>query len=59
MMAFIIVALNLTAALFKSKSRPEAESATLRWQLIVPQQGAGLVSTLLSRHRQFFIQLYR
>ena len=35
MVALALLALNLVAALFKSKSRLEAENAALRQQLIV------------------------
>jgi hypothetical protein len=38
MIALIFLTFNLVAALFKSKSRFEAENAALRYQLVVLQR---------------------
>ena len=58
MIALIFLALNLLAALVKSKSRLEAENAALRQQLIVLQRKVrGRV--LSNDDRLFFVQLYR
>jgi hypothetical protein len=59
MVALILLALNLVAALFKSKSRLEAENAALRQQLIVVRRKVHGRVQLTSGDRLFFVQLYR
>jgi transposase InsO family protein len=59
MIALILLALNLAAALFKSKSRLEAENAALRQQLIVLRRKVHGRIQLSSGDRLFFVQLYR
>jgi hypothetical protein len=58
MIALIFLALNLLAAIVKSKSRLEAEKAALRQQLIVLQRKGGRVR-LSNDDRLFFVRLYR
>jgi hypothetical protein len=58
MIALIFLALNLLAALVKSKSRLEAENAALRQQLIVLRKVRGRVR-FSKDDRLFFVQLYR
>jgi hypothetical protein len=50
---------NLLAALFKSKSRLEAENAVLRQQVIVLRRQVRGRIPLTSGDRLFFVQLYR
>lgn len=59
MVALIVLALNFVAALFKSKSRLEAENAALRQQLIVLRRKVHGRVQLASGDRLFFVQLYR
>ena len=59
MIALILLALNLVASLFKSKSRLEAENAALRQQLIVLRRKAHGRVRLSRGDRLFFVQLYR
>ena len=59
MAALIILLLNLAAALFKPKSRLEAENAALRHQLIVLQRQVRGRVRFANSDRLFFIQLYR
>jgi len=59
MVALILLALNLLAALFKSKSQLEAENAALRQQLIVLRRKVHGRIQLTSGDRLFFVQLYR
>ena len=59
MIALIFLALNLLAALVKSKSRLEAENAALRQQLIVLQRKLRGRVRFSNDDRLFFIQLYR
>ena len=59
MIALIFLILNLAAALFKSKSRLEAENAALRHQLTVLQGKVRGRVQFTNSDRLFFIQLYR
>ena len=59
MIALIFLALNAVAALFKSKSRLEAENAALRQQLIVLRRKVHGRVRLSRGDRLFFVQLYR
>jgi transposase InsO family protein len=59
MIALIFLALNAVAALFKSKSRLEAENAALRQQLIVLRRKVPGRVRLSRGDRLFFVQLYR
>ena len=59
MIALIFLALNLLAALVKSKSRLEAENAALRQQLIVLQRKVRGRVRFSNTDRLFFVQLYR
>jgi hypothetical protein len=59
MVALISFLLNVVASLFKSKSRPEAENAALRHQLIVLQRKVRGRVTFTNSDRLFFVQLYR
>jgi transposase InsO family protein len=59
MIAFIVLGLKLAAALFKSKSRLEAENAALRQQLIVLRRKVHGRIHVSSGDRLFFVQLYR
>jgi hypothetical protein len=59
MVALIFLLLNLTASIFKPKSRLEAENAALRHQLIVLQRKMRGCVQLTNNDRLFFIQLYR
>ena len=59
MVALIFLCLNLVAALFKSKSRLEAENAALRHQLTVLQGKVHGRVQFTNSDRLFFIQLYR
>jgi hypothetical protein len=59
MIALIFLALNLLAALVKSKSRLEAENAALRQQLIVLQRKLRGRVRFSNDDRLFFVQLYR
>jgi hypothetical protein len=59
MIALIFLALNAVAALFKSKSRLEAENAALRQQLIVLRRKVHGRVQLSRGDRLFFVQLYR
>ena len=59
MIALIFLALNLLAALVKSKSRLEAENAALRQQLIVLQRKVRGRVRFSNGDRLFFVQLYR
>ena len=54
-----MLALNLLAALVKSKSRLEAENAALRQQLIVLQRKVRGRVRFSNNDRLFFVQLYR
>ncbi len=59
MIALILLALNLLAALVKSKIRLEAENAALRQQLrVLPRKVRGRVR-FNNGDRLFFVQLYR
>ena len=59
MIALISLVLNLLAAVFKSKSRLEAENAALRQQLIVLQRRVRDRARFNNGDRLFFVQLYR
>ena len=59
MIALIFLALNLLAALVKSKSRLEVENAALRQQLIVLQRKVRGRVRFSNGDRLFFVQLYR
>ena len=59
MIALILLFLNLFAALFRSKSRLEAENAALRQQLIVLRRKVHGRVQLTNSDRLFFVQLYR
>jgi hypothetical protein len=59
MVVLALLALNLVAALFKSKSRLEAENAALRQQLIVLRRKVRGRVQLTRGDRLFFVQLYR
>ena len=59
MVALALLASNLVAALFKSKSRLEAENAALRQQLIVLRRKVRGRVQLTRGDRLFFVQLYR
>ncbi len=58
MVALILLAVRLVVALFKSKSRLEAENAALRQQLIVLRRKVPGRVPLTSGDRLFFVQLY-
>jgi hypothetical protein len=58
-MIALIFIFNLAAALFKSKSRLEAENAALRHQLIVLQRKVRALVPFTNSDRLFFVQLYR
>src|SRR3974390_3475671 len=59
MIALLWVVLAILASPFKSKSRLEAENATLRRQLIVLRRKVHGRVRLTSNDRLFFVQLYR
>jgi hypothetical protein len=59
MVALILPAVRLVVALFKSRSRLEAENAALRQQLIVLRRKVRGRVPLTSGDRLFFVQLYR
>ena len=59
MIALIFLIFNLAAALFKSKSRLEAENAALRHQLILLQRKVRVCVHFTNSDRLFFAQLYR
>ena len=59
MVALILLAVRLVVALFKSKSRLEAENAALRQQLIVLRRKVRGRVPLTSADRLFFVHLYR
>jgi hypothetical protein len=59
MVALIFLALSLLVALFKSKSRLEAENAALRQQLTVLRRKVRGRVRLTSGDRLFFVELYR
>jgi hypothetical protein len=59
MVALISFLLNVVAAVFKSKSRLDAENAALRHQLIVLRRKVHGRVRLTNSDRLFFIQLYR
>jgi hypothetical protein len=59
MIALIFLALNLLAALVKSKSRLEAENAALRQQLMELQRKVRGRVQFDNGDRLFFVQLYR
>ena len=59
MIGLILLVLNLLAALFKSKSRLEAENAALRQQLVVLRRKVHGRVRLTRGDRIFFVQLYR
>jgi len=59
MIALLCFALAVLALPFKSKSRLEAENATLRHQLIVLRRKAHGRVRLTNNDRWFLIQLYR
>ena len=59
MIALTFLALNLLAALVKSKSRLEAENAALRQQLLVLQRKVHGHIRFSNDDRLFFVQLYR
>ena len=59
MVALIFLLLNLFAAVFKSKSRLEAENTALRQQLIVLRRKLRGRVQFTSSDRLFFILLYR
>ena len=59
MIGLILLALNLLAALFKSKGRLEAENAALRQQLVVLRRKVHGRVRLTRGDRLFLVQLYR
>src|ERR1035437_2926594 len=59
MLALLCFVLAGLGAPFKSKSRLEAENATLRYQLIVLRRKVCGEARLTNNDRWFFIQLYR
>jgi hypothetical protein len=59
MIGLILLALNLLAALFKSKSRLEVENAALRQQLVVLRREVHGRVRLTRGDRLFLVQLYR
>ena len=59
MIALIFLALNLLAALVKSKSRLEAENAALRQPLMVLQRKVRGRVRFSNDGRLLFVQLYR
>src|SRR5512144_2621305 len=59
MIALLSSILAVSAALFKSKSRLEAENAVLRHQLIVLRRKVPGRVRLTNNDRWFLIQLYR
>ena len=59
MIALLCFVLAVLASPFKSKSRLEAENATLRHQLIVLRRMVHGRIRLTNNDRWFFIQLYR
>ena len=59
MIALIFLIFNLAAALFKSKSRLEAENAALRHQLIVLQRKVRALVPFTNSDRLFLVLLYR
>jgi hypothetical protein len=59
MIGLILLVLNLLAALFKSKSRLEAENAALRQQLVVLRRKVHGRVRLTRGDRLFLVQLYR
>jgi len=59
MIGLILRVLNLLAALFKSKSRLEAENAALRQQLVVLRRKVHGRVRLTRGDRLFLVQLYR
>ena len=59
MITLIFLALNLLAALVKSKNRLEAENAALRQQLIALQRKVRGPVRFSNGDRLFFVQLYR
>jgi hypothetical protein len=59
MVALLCFLLRLLASPFKSKSRLEAENASLRQQLIVLQRKVHGRIHFTYRDRLFFVQLYR
>src|ERR1700686_565246 len=59
MIGLILLAMNLLGALFKSKSRLEAENAALRQQLVVLRRKVHGRVRLTRSDRLFFLQLYR
>src|SRR3974390_3080570 len=59
MIALLWVVLAILASPFKSKSRLEAENATLRRQLIVLRRKVHGRVRLTNNDRLFFVQLYR
>src|SRR5690242_7508862 len=59
MIALLWFLLTLFASPLQSKSRLEAENATLRYQLIVLRRKVGGRVRLTNGDRLFFIQLYR
>jgi hypothetical protein len=59
MIALLCFVLAVLASPFKSKSRLEAENATLRHQLIVLRRKVHGRIRLTNNDRLFFIQLYR
>jgi len=59
MTALLCFVLGALALPFKSKSRLEAENATLRHQLIVLRREVHGQPRLTNNDRWFFIQLYR
>ncbi len=58
MIGLILLALNLLAALFKSKGRLEAENAALRQQLVVLRRKVHGRVRLTRGDRLFLVQLY-
>jgi hypothetical protein len=59
MIALLCFVMAVLAAPFKSKSRLEAENATLRHQLIVLRRKVQCRVRLMNSDRRFFVQLYR
>ena len=59
MIALLWIVLAILASPFKSKSRLEAENATLRRQLIVLRRKVNGRVRLTNNDRLFFVQLYR
>jgi hypothetical protein len=59
MIGLLCFVLTVLVSAFKSKSRPEAENAALRYQLIVLRRKVRSRPQLTNNDRWFFVQLYR